>query len=366
LWLCFGLYRVACLVWGLRRTTKIVRDAKPVRLSHQVNELWGASQESFGITGTSLLVSDHISTPATLGARRGFVLLPKCLLANVSESELAAIFAHEFAHIRRGDFLWNLLYEVLTVPVAYHPLTRLMRSRLEDSRELVCDELAAAQVGNVSSYACSLIRIAQSLSISSPPAGALGLFEGQDLPKRVATLVERRPRFGRRASAIAVIASTLLFGITSLAASAFYIQATAIDPSQLTPYVGTWHWMFDGKPFVTFVFTPKGDQLSGYMTNCDITLDENGNLKSADARPGTSRITRTFFIGSALHVLVQDDGDEIDEYEVTQVGPSELKFFPVSGTDDIPHNIKPWTATRASTQILAKPDANREKTPPVR
>ena len=62
----------------------------------------------------------------------------------------------------------NLLYELFSLPVTYHPLLWLTRARIMESREMVCDQMAAAMTGR-NEYAQSLLRLA-SLMV----AGTLG------------------------------------------------------------------------------------------------------------------------------------------------------------------------------------------------
>ena len=349
IWLGFVLYRVVCLAWGWQRTRTIVRDAQPSMLADAIDGIWKTSQERFGLDGVALLTSEQMAVPATLGVKRAIVLLPSRLFVAASELEFAAVFAHESAHIRRRDFLWNILYEVLAVPIAYHPVTRLLRSRIADSRELICDELAANQMGSTSEYARSLIRIAGSLAMRSTPAHALGIFEGDNLEKRVITLLNRGPKLGRRATAAAVIGCALIFGSSCLAASAFNFQPAAIVSEELKPFAGSWNWMFKGKPFVTMVLVPAGDHFSGYMTNGFFTNDSNGTMIDAGAEPGTSPISRTFFAGKVLHIVVQDPrNNHSAEWTMTLAGPDKAEFF--TAEPDRPKNLKTWMAERVSNE----------------
>jgi TonB family protein len=345
IWMGFVLYRMASLAWGWRRTLTIVRGGRTAVLPDAIDELWKTSQARFGLTKSSLLISNQIATPATLGAKRPVVLLPSGLLLTASEHEFAAIFAHESAHIQRRDFLWNILYEVLAIPIVYHPMIRMLRSRIADSRELVCDELAANELGNTAVYARSLIRIAESLSSASAPAPALGIFEGHNLEKRVITLIDRGPRLSRLATVMIVTCCSMLFGASCLAASAFNFQPAAIVSEELKPFAGTWHWMFKGKPFITMVLVPEGDHFSGYTTNAFLRNDADGTMDAAP-EPGISPIARTFFVGRVLHIVVHSD-----EWTMTLAGPDKAEFF--MAEPDRPKNLKSWMAERVSNETTA-------------
>lgn len=135
-----------------------------------------------------ILHSRDIPGPVTVGARRAAIVLPDGLLIPDARQELAAALAHELAHNFRRDCLWNLIQELLYLPFAFHPLARLLKSRLAETRELACDELAA-QVLTARLYARSLVRMAHEISrfeLRSARADyTLGVFDADILEERI-------------------------------------------------------------------------------------------------------------------------------------------------------------------------------------
>ena len=102
-----------------------------------------------------------------MGVARKLLLLPVGIASRISESEMQSVIAHEFAHMRRNDFLKNLFYEQMSLPVSYHPILWLTRAKIAESREIVCDRMAADFTGR-SQYSRSLLRLAAGLTISRP------------------------------------------------------------------------------------------------------------------------------------------------------------------------------------------------------
>jgi beta-lactamase regulating signal transducer with metallopeptidase domain len=84
-------------------------------------------------------------------------------------SGLDIIVAREFVHIAGRDFAKNLLYGILSVPIARHPLLWLTRAQLEESRELLCDTIASQAAAG--EYARSLLRLAAMYSSRAPSQG---------------------------------------------------------------------------------------------------------------------------------------------------------------------------------------------------
>jgi TonB family protein len=137
------------------------------------------------------------------------VLLPPTLLTDLPQEDLAAALAHEFAHMHRRDFAKNLLYELIALPVAWHPLLWLTRLHIAESREMVCDEIAARAAHGTARYVHSLLRLAESFSRPTPAATlhAIGIFDANVLERRVMTLTRKVPTAAtsRRIATIAVV-----------------------------------------------------------------------------------------------------------------------------------------------------------------
>ena len=198
----------------------------------------------------SLLWSAEIPGPVTVGALRGAIILPKALLGEDAREELEAALVHEMAHVCRRDYLGNLIAEFLLLPVAFHPLTWLLKRRLAEARELACDEWAA-RVLDPARYARSLVRIANQISSRTSATlkldYTLGVFDANILEERVMTLLKPRARgrlakFSVVAGTLAIVSSCLLAARFSLAvgqASNTRGRAAANAGNQFNQYPGT-------------------------------------------------------------------------------------------------------------------------------
>jgi beta-lactamase regulating signal transducer with metallopeptidase domain len=141
----------------------------------------------FGIRRTvSALVSQIARTPAVLGWLRPVILLPASLLAEMPPEQLEMILAHELAHIRRLDYLWNLLQIAIETVLFYHPATWWVSRRIREERENCCDRQAAT-MGSPRAYAGALIRLAEirhRLDSVAAPAAGIGA-DGGSLESRI-------------------------------------------------------------------------------------------------------------------------------------------------------------------------------------
>jgi bla regulator protein BlaR1 len=94
-----------------------------------------------------LRVVDTIASPITAGWWRPLVLLPSSLLTGMPPDLLEALIAHELGHVKRADFLVNLLQNVVETLLFYHPAVWCLSGRIRIEREQIADDLAAQHVG---------------------------------------------------------------------------------------------------------------------------------------------------------------------------------------------------------------------------
>jgi len=348
LWTVCILYRVFQIAWAYRRIARIVAAAHLSERNEVSSDFLSyANGESSGVA-LKILISEEVGMPATAGILRPVVLLPKVLAGAERNPDLNAVLAHENAHIARRDFMWNLIFEILAIPAFYNPAMRRVLGYLSETREVICDRMAAERTGGNTRYAQSLVRISEMLLKPIPStAPALGLLDGQILENRVMSLLDQTPRSTRKRTIAMALLSVSLFAPCCVATASLSYQPAALVAADLQPYAGTWHWMFKGKPFVTMQLVVDKDHFTGYMTNGFFSYDGDGNMTDAGSHPGRSAIVRSFFAGSTLHIVVQDDHDKsLSEWAMTLTGAKTAEF--TTADPESPKNFKPWAAERTN------------------
>ncbi len=106
-------------------------------------------------------LSQLVVVPTIVGIFRPMILLPVTLITELTSDQLAAIVAHELAHIRRLDPLMNLLQRTTEVVFFFHPAVWLLSRWLTHERELACDELVVSSGEPALCYAETLLRVAE-------------------------------------------------------------------------------------------------------------------------------------------------------------------------------------------------------------
>ena len=107
-----------------------------------------------------LLLSAVVETPIVVGWLRPVVLMPIGALTGFPAEHVIALLAHEIAHIRRRDYLVNILQSIAEAVLFYHPAVWWVSGQIRAEREACCDDLAVAVCGgNVRQYARALAGI---------------------------------------------------------------------------------------------------------------------------------------------------------------------------------------------------------------
>jgi len=131
------------------------RSLKPVKPSLQ-NKL-GELARILGIRRVVQLVeSALVQVPTVVGCLKPVILLPASALSGLSAEQLEAIITHELAHIRRHDYLVNMLQTVVEVLGFYHPAVWWISHKMRAERENCCDDLAVRVSGDKICYARAL------------------------------------------------------------------------------------------------------------------------------------------------------------------------------------------------------------------
>jgi len=103
-----------------------------------------------------LRVVDSLASPITAGWWRPVVLVPAALVAGMPPHLLEALLAHELGHVRRHDYLVNLVQNVIETLLFYHPAVWWISHRIRIEREQIADDYAARQLGEPRRLALAL------------------------------------------------------------------------------------------------------------------------------------------------------------------------------------------------------------------
>ncbi|KAA9037733.1 M56 family metallopeptidase [Ginsengibacter hankyongi] len=107
-------------------------------------------------------VSHHIDVPATIGFIKPVILIPFASLNNLSTDQLEAIILHELSHIKRNDYIINIMVSVIETILFFNPFVVLLSKVIKRERENCCDDFVLQYRYDPHSYASALLRLEQS------------------------------------------------------------------------------------------------------------------------------------------------------------------------------------------------------------
>src|SRR5437016_11177263 len=214
------LWRVVGLIRAWRRTRVIVKSAYEFSFPERAQMIIQRCQTAIGSKRVRILCSTNVPVPITFGLINPVIILPERLLHEIDEELLTTAVGHELIHVARRDYLANLIYEFIYLPLSFHPAAALVRRRIKQTRELCCDESVAAKLLRADVYARSLVRMigwappARRLAIDT----TIGINESDILEVRIMSLL-KTPKLSSRRRALLLIAAGLLLMTPCVAAA---------------------------------------------------------------------------------------------------------------------------------------------------
>jgi protein involved in polysaccharide export with SLBB domain/beta-lactamase regulating signal transducer with metallopeptidase domain len=133
-----------------------------------------------------------VQVPSVVGYLKPIILMPACAMTGLSSQQLEGLIAHELAHVRRHDYLVNLVQIVIETLLFYHPAAWWLSKRIRQERENCCDDLAASVCGNRIAYVQALAAMEELRMV--PGELVLGARGGNLLPRVRRLLGVQSPR----------------------------------------------------------------------------------------------------------------------------------------------------------------------------
>jgi len=106
-------------------------------------------------------LSHIVDTPMTIGFLKPIILMPIASVNGLSNQQVEAILLHELSHIRRNDYLVNLLIASVDILLFFNPFSKLFVNSIRKEREHSCDDLVMQFEYSPHDYASALLAIEQ-------------------------------------------------------------------------------------------------------------------------------------------------------------------------------------------------------------
>lgn len=228
---CLAIYFAVAALLALRLLLAVFDAARLARgVAHIDDDRWSAQLEHWrrrlGVRArVRLATSARTAVPIQIGWLRPVIVLPLGAVNASDEQTRAAILLHELAHVRRGDYGWNLMLRTVSIVYWPHPLVWLGGRRIAQVREQACDEVCIHWLGGGAVYRSRLIELAAGLSARRPAASlGIAMSSGSKLGRRLKMIDGSRGRadcvqsaLARFSLAVAGVAVAVVLGMAALA-----------------------------------------------------------------------------------------------------------------------------------------------------
>ena len=289
--------RIACLAGG---TGRIRKQCRPLD-NPDTAEIAEGFRKAMGIAReVRILVGERIVSPAAYGIFWPALLLPASLATGIPSECLRAALAHELAHIRRHDYLVNLVQLLVEALLFFNPAVWWISHRIRVERESCCDALADGITGGDLDYASALTQLVAMLSPGGMRVGtaqALGNTRSGSMLDRVRRIVlpGHRPRLQLPWP------SLLVFALLALVTLAVSWKASAVTVKAASKLFLTSKEIEQ----IGEIAETHGSDGETYRAGAEVTL--SGTIRTADGRPFPKH--STMLIQSSAGITGSDPGE---------------------------------------------------------
>ena len=162
-----GAYLLALMVQGIRLASGFMH-VQQIRKEKSLlaDEIWSAKAlelvKKLKISKkVSLFLSEKVNIPLTIGHLKPIIIFPIALINNLDTDQVEAVLLHELAHIKRHDYLLNIIQCVMETVLCFNPFVWLISKTIREQREYCCDDMVIDEDCNNYTYSRALFIIAQ-------------------------------------------------------------------------------------------------------------------------------------------------------------------------------------------------------------
>ena len=188
------------LLSGWRQAARLRRRCRAVENRELLDLFDSLCRQLVLASPPRLMTADGVKGPLLLGPLRPVIVLPADATRHYTPDALRLMFAHELAHLRRGDLWWNWLPALAEVVFFFHPLVWVAGREWRLAQESACDEAA---VRAASATPAQFGRMLLDVLTLAPTSREESPFPPRSLPATAAAGVfEPRSSLNRRLSAM--------------------------------------------------------------------------------------------------------------------------------------------------------------------
>lgn len=262
--------------------------------------------------------SINITVPIVIGLVKPVILLPIGIISGLPYRQVEAIIVHELAHIKRYDYLVNLLQSFIETVFFYHPAVWWISAQIREERENCCDDIVLENCEDPLVYSKALYNL-QNEKSDQPNLALAASGNVNQLLRRIKRMNGERRKLssgGRFAALVIVflfIGAAVIISSTGNESRKNMLEASFINP------VGT----LEGSSSNTVKFSlPDTTSIKKGKRTLRFTTDENGEDKRYKAKLNNGKLEQLFIDGEEVEPkdfekYERQIDEKVKEYDLT-------------------------------------------------
>lgn len=183
-----------------------------------IDDIWIERVERYAnrlgiVQQVRIYLSEYIDVPATLNYFKPVILIPVAAFNGLSPEQVESVILHEMAHIKRKDYLVNILVSVMEILLFFNPFVHLLATGLRRERENCCDDFVLQFRFDPHSYASALLSLEQ-MRMNRLPATVLAATGNKNQllgrVKRIMNVKSNNLNYGQRLLALFLVTFLLI------------------------------------------------------------------------------------------------------------------------------------------------------------
>jgi len=154
-------------------------------------------------------LSSQVSVPLVIGYLKPVILFPVALSAQMDLKQVEAILIHELSHIRRNDYLFNLIRTVMETVLFFNPFIWLTGKFIDIEREHACDDLVLELTDTPMTYAHALLQLELLTNTPTPNLALAATGKKQYLYQRIKRITDMKTTYMNSKQKLAAITLTI-------------------------------------------------------------------------------------------------------------------------------------------------------------
>lgn len=244
-------------------------------------------------------LSGHVSVPLVIGFFKPVILFPLALAAQMDLKQVETILIHELSHIRRNDYVFNLIRTIIDTLLFFNPFIWLTGKFIDIEREHSCDDLVVKITHTPVTYAHALLKLELLTGKSTPVFALAATGKNQHLYQRIKRITDMKTNYTNSKQKLFAVTLT----IATIVSLAWINPAKKDKPAKISPQ----HLQIKAPELSAMVPADTGKKKTKRVIVVKIPKDTSSNVYLNV--PDSTHKGRTYFINSPA---TGDAGMQID------------------------------------------------------